>query len=160
MVESQSLHMDILLWRHAEAEEGDGDDLARELTPRGVKQARRVGRWLLDHPPKDLRILVSPAQRALQTVAVLGLEFQICPQLGPAANVPDLIEAAGWPDAGGAVLLVGHQPTLGRLASFFLVGTELDLEIKKGSLWWFTRGRREGEGETVLKTAIPARRAR
>ena len=38
--------MDLILWRHAEAEEGD-NDLARELTPKGEKQAARVAEWLL-----------------------------------------------------------------------------------------------------------------
>lgn len=162
MEEAQLRHMDILLWRHAEAEdklEGQ-DDMARRLTSRGLKQAKRVGRWLKGHCPKDVRILVSPAQRTLQTAEALELEFEICPQLAPTATASELMAAAGWPGAGGAVLLVGHQPNLGRLASTLLVGTELDLEIKKGAVWWFTRDRRGGEGETVLRTAISAERLR
>ena len=36
--------MDLILWRHAEAVEDDvsGDDMARTLTPRGEKQAKRM----------------------------------------------------------------------------------------------------------------------
>ena len=33
--------MDLILWRHAEAEPGE-PDLERALTPKGVKQARRM----------------------------------------------------------------------------------------------------------------------
>ncbi len=33
--------MDLLLWRHAEAEDGT-PDLKRKLTPRGEKQARQM----------------------------------------------------------------------------------------------------------------------
>ena len=40
--------MDLILWRHAEAEDigENGDDLARSLTSRGEKQAARIGGWL------------------------------------------------------------------------------------------------------------------
>ena len=37
--------MDLILWRHAEAEVGS-DDLARRLTVRGAKQARQMAAWL------------------------------------------------------------------------------------------------------------------
>jgi phosphohistidine phosphatase len=42
--------MDLILWRHAEAEEG-GPDLERKLTPKGRKQAKRVAAWLLQRLP-------------------------------------------------------------------------------------------------------------
>lgn len=148
--------MDLLLWRHAEAEDREDDDLARQLTARGLKQAKSVGRWLQDHQPKNLRILVSPAIRAVQTAEALGLEYEISQQLDPSATPSQLIAAADWPAGGGAVLLVGHQPTLGRLAGLLLVGMEMDLAIKKGALWWFTHEEREGESETTLKAVIPA----
>jgi phosphohistidine phosphatase len=146
--------MDLLLWRHAEAEDSTGDDLARRLSPRGFRQAKAVGRWLFAHQPKSLRILVSPAVRAVQTAEALGLRYEINPKLDPSATAADLIAAAGWPLAGGAVLLVGHQPTLGRLAASVLFGEEWDLMIKKGGLWWFAHSLRNGQGETVLKTVI------
>ena len=39
--------MDLILWRHAEAHEGQEgeDDLLRRLTPRGEKQAARMAAW-------------------------------------------------------------------------------------------------------------------
>ena len=46
--------MDLLLWRHAEAVDGTPDHL-RELTPRGLKQARRMANWLDAHKPKRSR---------------------------------------------------------------------------------------------------------
>lgn len=156
MDQSAAEQMDILLWRHAEAEDSNGDDLARQLTARGMKQAKSVGRWLLEHRPKKMRILVSPAIRAIQTAEGLGLDYEIDPQLDPSATPDSLIAAAEWPAAGGAVLLVGHQPTLGRLASRLLVGKEMDLSIRKGAVWWFTRDGREGRNETSLKAVIPA----
>lgn len=147
--------MDILLWRHAEAEEGD-NDLRRRLTARGHKQAAAIAHWLLAHRPKNLRILVSPAVRTQQTAETLELPFEINRNLGPSARVADLIAASGWPSAGGATLIVGHQPTLGRLAALLLSGQEDNWTIKKGALWWFSNRVRAGETQTVLRAAIPA----
>jgi broad specificity phosphatase PhoE len=56
---SKETTMDLLLWRHAEAEDGE-DDLKRRLTDRGEKQARVMAKWIREHQPKDLRIIVSP----------------------------------------------------------------------------------------------------
>lgn len=160
MVQTVEQRMDLLLWRHAEAEDREGDDLERQLTARGLKQAKNVGGWLQDHRPKKLRILVSPAIRTVQTAEALGLEYEISQQLAPTTMATDLIAAADWPSAGGAVLLVGHQPILGRLAGLLLIGEERDLTIKKGALWWFSHGGREGGSETVLKAVISASLAR
>jgi len=149
--------MDLLLWRHAEAEEGPVD-LKRKLTARGEKQARQMADWLKAHAPKQLRILVSPAIRAQQTAKALGLPFETVAQLGPTASVPDLLAAIGWPDGerSGAVLIVGHQPVLGRLASLLLAGQEAEWTVKKGAVWWFSNRVRQGETQTVLRAVVPA----
>ncbi|MGB4467902.1 MAG: histidine phosphatase family protein [Azovibrio sp.] len=147
--------MDLLLWRHAEAEEGPLD-MQRRLTQRGEKQAHQVARWLHQRMPKQLRILVSPAVRAQQTAAALDLPFETHRQLGPDACVSHLIATAGWPDAAGATLIVGHQPALGQMASLLLSGAEADWTIKKGALWWFTNRVRQGETQTVLRAVISA----
>ena len=60
--------MDLILWRHADAqnpsEPGEQADLARALTPKGERQARRMAEWLNSFLPDATRILVSPAVRA------------------------------------------------------------------------------------------------
>lgn len=145
--------MDLLLWRHAEAEEGLAD-FDRALTARGHRQAKAVARWLLQHQPKRLQIIASPTVRTQQTAEALGLPFTTQRKMEPEACVSELIAASGWPAAPGAVLLVGHQPGLGRLASLLLSGHEADLTIKKGALWWFTNRVRAGEQQTVLRTVI------
>ena len=147
--------MDLLLWRHAEAEDGE-DDLKRRLTERGEKQARVMAEWIHRHQPKDLRIIVSPAVRTQQTAEALALPFETLRKIGPDACVSELIAASGWPHAKGAVLIVGHQPSLGRLASLLLAGQEADWTIKKGALWWFTNRVRDDETQTVLRAVIPA----
>jgi phosphohistidine phosphatase len=72
-------HMDLILWRHAEAEvapEG-GDDLSRALTKKGERQAARMAAWLDRHLPEGARVLVSPSVRTQQTVAPLGRKFKL-----------------------------------------------------------------------------------
>jgi phosphohistidine phosphatase len=147
--------MDLLLWRHAEAEDG-ADDLKRRLTQRGEKQARAMAKWIREHQPKDLRIVVSPAVRTQQTAEALKLPFETLRKIGPEACVSELVAASGWPSASGAVLIVGHQPSLGRMASLLLAGSESEWTIKKGALWWLSNRVRRGETQTVLRAVIPA----
>jgi len=152
--------MDLLLWRHAEAEDGI-PDLKRKLTKRGEKQAQHIAEWLKKNAPKNLRILVSPAVRCQQTAQALGLPFETDKRLGADNDVSHLLATIGWPDGGEkgaghkAVLVVGHQPTLGQTAALLLSGTEANWTIKKGALWWFTNRTRQGESQTVLKAVIP-----
>ena len=84
--------MDLLLWRHAEAEDGI-PDLKRRLTARGEKQAQQIAEWLHQHAPKKLRILVSPALRCQQTAKALGLPFETDKRLGTDGNVASLLAA-------------------------------------------------------------------
>lgn len=148
--------MDLILWRHAEAEEATAKlpDAKRRLTARGEKQAKQMARWLQQHLPKKLRILVSPAERTQMTAHALGMPFEVERKIGIGADAADALAAAGWPDHSGAVLLVGHQPTLGRIAALLLSGQEADWTVKKGGLWWFSNRVREGETQTVLRAVI------
>lgn len=145
--------MDLLLWRHAEAVDGTPDH-ARELTPRGIKQAQRMADWLKRNRPQRLKVMVSPTVRTRQTAEAFTDDFEIVSALGPERTVADILAATGWPDASGACLIVGHQPTLGRIAALLLSGTEADWTVKKGGLWWFTNRVRNGETQTVLRTVI------
>lgn len=148
--------VDLILWRHAEAEEASAKlpDARRRLTARGEKQARQMAQWLKKRLPKKLRILVSPTERTQMTAHALGLPFEVVPSIGPDAAAADLLAAAGWPDEGGTVLIVGHQPTLGRVAARLLGGEEADWAVKKGGLWWFSNRVREDGTQSLLRTAI------
>ncbi len=113
--------MDLILWRHCEAEPGE-PDLGRRLTSKGLKQAERMAGWLDAHLPDSARVLVSPADRAQQTAQALSRKFKTVPELAPGGGVAALLAAANWPDSREPVLVVGHQPTLGLCASFLLSG--------------------------------------
>ena len=130
--------MELILWRHAEAEAGGPDmpDEARELTEKGRKQARKMGEWLDRNLPDDCRILSSPAVRTFQTVEALGRKFKTSRALAPDAGAGDILDAAGWPDSDTPVLVVGHQPTLGRVASLIIAGQEQEWHLRKGSICW------------------------
>jgi phosphohistidine phosphatase len=52
------------------------------------------------------------------------------------------------------VIVVGHQPTLGAVASLLLTGQVQALSVKKGAVWWLRSRDREGEGQVVLVAAL------
>jgi phosphohistidine phosphatase len=144
----------IILWRHAEAEDLAPSDLARRLTAKGQKQAEAMARWLKQHVDSDLsqwRIIASPAVRTQQTAAALELRFVTEPAIAPDNGSAAMIAAAGWPDAPKNVLVVGHQPTLGMVAAQLLNGVEGYVSVKKGAVWWFESRQRDGKRQTVLR---------
>lgn len=126
-------------------------DLARELTDKGRKQAARMADWLNPRLPQDIRVLVSPALRALQTAQALGRGYEEDPALAPGATAEEVLAATGWPDSAYPVLIVGHQPTLGQVAMRLLAGQAGDLAVKKGAIWWFQGRERAGRLEVVLR---------
>ena len=150
--------MDLILWRHAEAEdlpEGDTDavrDLQRKLTSRGDKQAARMAEWLDRQLPGSTRILSSPARRCEQTALALGRKFKTRPELAPGAVPSALLEVAQWPMAKMPVLVIGHQPTLGQTLAQLLGLVETDCAVKKGALWWLRTRERNGQMQAVVLT--------
>lgn len=145
--------MDLILWRHAEAEYG-APDLERTLTPRGQKQAQKVSAWLDRQLPDKVKILCSPATRTLQTVETLGRKFRILQELGPDAAPQALLTAANWPNAREPVLIVGHQPTLGQLAALLITGTPQPWTIRKGSVWWISQRDRDDMPGNFLRVVM------
>lgn len=145
--------MDLILWRHAEAEPG-APDLGRQLTPKGLKQAERMGAWLDRHLPDGTRILASPAARTQQTALALQRKFRTVDEIAPGAPVGAVLAAAGWPDAREPVLVVGHQPTLGAVAALLLSGAEAYWAVKKGAIWWLANRDRGGSSTVVLRAVI------
>ena len=145
--------MDLILWRHAEAESGE-PDRGRRLTAKGLRHAGQVGAWLESHLPDTTRVLVSPAVRAQQTARALERKSRIVEEIGPGGSVAALLAAAGWPDSRVPVVVVGHQPTLGGVASFLLCGEESPWAIRKSSLWWLSNRSRDHRGGVALRAVI------
>ncbi len=145
--------MELILWRHAEAEDG-APDMARELTAKGHKQAAKMAEFLRPRLPENIRILVSPAKRTQQTAHALTKHFETESEVGSGAPPQALLDTAGWPDSENCVLIVGHQPTLGQTAALLLGEPAACFSIKKGAVWWLSRREREGDYQTNLRLVI------
>lgn len=120
----------IYLLRHGDAEEGNGDDAARRLTPKGERQARAAGKALAAMGAEIGACLTSPKVRAADTARLaceaLSLEPETASELrgGP---FDSLSLAAGR----GGVLLVGHEPDFsGEVARL----TGAKAKLRKGGL--------------------------
>lgn len=155
--------MDLILWRHAEAEdvEHEGDDLERELTKKGERQARRVARWLDQHLGDSTRIWSSPAVRAERTAAALGRSYKLRDELHPQAAADDVLALIGWSDELGLpqrnpLLIVGHQPWLGDIACRLLgCRDSAGMFIRKGAVWWLRARKHDEVAHATLFAALP-----
>lgn len=116
--------MKILIFRHGPAEPG-GDGLAdadRALTPDGAAKTRLAVQGLARIIERPDAILSSPKRRAQQTAGILGDVFDLPVETADALGRDELqpietcLQARGEP----AVAIVGHEPTLSRLAGKFL----------------------------------------
>jgi phosphohistidine phosphatase len=153
--------MDLILWRHADAEvaaEGE-DDLSRQLTVKGEKQAVRMAAWLDRHLPEGARILVSPARRTEQTAKALNRKFKLRDELVPDSSADEVLALIKWdpengPQGKGPILIVGHQPYLGEIAARLLGMQEHSCAIRKGAVWWLRSRVREEYSEILLLNVI------
>lgn len=157
--------MDLIVWRHADAEDLSDSiappaitefdfqaDLARCLSSKGLRQAARMAQWLDRKLADNARILVSPAVRCEQTVVPLGRKYKICPELSPSGSVDDLLTLTHWPDSKYPVVVVGHQPTLGQVVNRLLGLDGMDISLRKGSLWWLRSRLRDGQRQAFVVT--------
>jgi phosphohistidine phosphatase len=132
------------LVRHALAEPTapSGEDADRELSPEGLSKLRRAAHGLawLGVVPTELRS--SPYRRAQQTAAMLAavlapnLPVAPCPQLAPGHAPEEVIAAIAPGRALRTIMLVGHEPDMGRLASYLLTGLpeSVPMPFKKGAV--------------------------
>ena len=145
--------MNLLLWRHADAENRLPDE-ARQLTPKGRKQAKKMAEWLSSRLPAEYRVLVSPAARARETAAALTDQVAIERSVSTSATPQAVLKVAGWPDGDGTVIVVGHQPTLGAAAALALTGEAAAWSLKKGAIWWLVRDGDDVQVRAVLSPAV------
>ena len=141
--------MNLLTWRHADAASGEPDEL-RPLTTLGNHQAHAISAWIKTNVPGPYRVFGSPALRARQTAAALGIDYDAIDELAykkETASGAEVLRHANWPNATETVIFVGHQPTVGRVNALLHTGSERNSNMQGGSLWWFTT---EGEGDKTL----------
>ncbi|MBV8270666.1 MAG: histidine phosphatase family protein [Cupriavidus sp.] len=153
--------MNLILWRHAEAEDlpdalsiSRSADLQRPLTRRGRKQAESSATWLRAHLPANYRVVSSPALRTRETAAALTGKAEILEDLAPGADVGAVLAAIDWPQGHEYTVVVGHQPWIGQIASLLLAGHEINWSVKKSGIWWLAARTRESEAQVVLRAVI------
>lgn len=145
--------MELVLWRHAEAEPGVPDE-GRLLTSKGRKQAAKMAEWLDRNLPNGCRIFVSPTKRTLQTAQALGRKFKIEAALAPDASPETILRIAKWPNARESVLIVGHQPTLGQAAGLLITGMPQNWSIRKANVWWIAQKENGGQTNNYIRTVV------
>lgn len=138
--------INVYLLRHSNAEDhppqGERGDAARRLTPEGIEKAQVIGQAMRRMKLKFDLVLSSPAARARQTAERVVAELDPQPPLefheglwigGDLRPVMSRLNQSPRPPQ--EVLLVGHEPDLGRMVSLWLAGGEpLSLIFKKGGL--------------------------
>lgn len=119
--------MEIFILRHGQAEPWRADDETRQLVAEGRREVEQVVRGSSSDLGDVQAVLVSPYIRARQTVDV-ALPFlprptvKTCEWLTPSANPEVVVQRLALLDL-PSVLLVSHQPLVGRLVEL-LCGLE------------------------------------
>ena len=151
--------------RHAEAEafSPTGLDADRSLTDAGAKRMKTVARAIAKMEPKLDAILVSPLLRARQTAEPVAAacrfkgELQVTESLLPGSDpsaLLDELEATRWE----SVLVVGHEPNLGRLFGRLVSGgRDVEVPMKKASLAVFEIVPHLGSDRAELRSYLPPR---
>jgi len=151
----------IIVWRHAEAElannESRESDLARTLTSRGQRQAKRMAHWLKQYLPKETMLLCSPAVRCVQTAEALEHKIILDQALSPGAKLQEILDVlANLESSQLNLLLVGHQPWLGQLVTHLTGFSGAELNIKKGAIWWLRQSLNQSFQYTVISVQAPS----
>lgn len=163
--------MELYFIRHGEAEERGhgipGEDAARKLVRRGIKETRIVAEALEALKVRPVLILSSPLVRARETAEVLAKHIRHAPQ---PVEVAVLAPGGRWCDVRKAVeqhlsrakirakdvpcaFLVGHQPDMGRLILEACAGVRGALDVSKSAcvgLAWKSGAMDEGVARICL----------
>jgi phosphohistidine phosphatase len=159
--------MHLLVIRHAIAEDREEfassgrDDSERPLTKVGRRRMRRNAQGLRRVAPGIDAMATSPYVRASETASILAeaIDYKgeiasidaLTPEQPSEALLPWLAQHA----ADATVAVVGHEPHLGRLVTWFLTGnSESHVMLKKGGVVLLDVGVRPGAGSAILHWAL------
>lgn len=132
--------MIVYFLRHADAEPDAARDFERKLTPKGLAQAEKAGKFLVRYGLVPSLILTSPVVRARQTAKI------VAQRLGDADLVEERWLACGMnPESclrelapyfhHESILLVGHEPDFSEtIAALIGHPDPAHLHIRKASL--------------------------
>ena len=149
--------MNLILWRHAQAEEKAESDLARLLTAKGHHQAEQAAGWLTEHLSEEHSVWVSEAARSQQTAAHFSRDYTIMSALNPESSAEMPLQLIAEANEDSTIIIVGHQPWIGDLCAY-LLNQHWNSEtwaIKKGSFWWFKIEQNKHSFQATLKASLP-----
>jgi phosphohistidine phosphatase len=138
--------MNIYLLRHGIAaplgQENQFQDEERVLTPEGMLKMRKAAQGLKRLGVTFDRIVSSPLVRARQSADIVAevLSFReaiiLWEDLEPSASPEAVAQRLAEFRERDSVLLAGHQPSIGCLASYFLFrNPKVPLPFKKGAIF-------------------------
>ncbi|MBK1791307.1 SixA phosphatase family protein [Persicirhabdus sediminis] len=151
--------MDLIIIRHAKAEDNQGADGERALTDKGISQGEAVGDLLIQLDLEPDVVLASPLVRARQTAEA------ICSRWEAATPIIEPWLSCGMPpseakvelqaySAFQTVAIVGHEPDLSCLVEHIL-GMQIGCcEMKKASVCYIKDVKLNGGGG-VLGFLVP-----
>ncbi len=155
--------MELLIIRHGVAEDkdrfaesGQSDDL-RPLTAKGRKKITRGARGLRAIEPSIALFASSPLVRARQTAEIVAGVYgarvgEITDALRPDAKLDDFVEWLREREDRLIVAVVGHEPHLGKLATWLMTGLEDSrMELKKGGACLVSFDETPARGEASLR---------
>ncbi|MCP5536367.1 MAG: histidine phosphatase family protein [Akkermansiaceae bacterium] len=143
--------MDLLIIRHAQAEDYAINDASRILTAKGQAQSRRVGEFLKSNGLVPDVTLASPYARAKETAEIFcqasgADEPVIEPWLGcgmrPEKAMSELAAYSGF----GRVAICGHNPDFAYLAEWLLGSQAGGFHVRKASIIHFSNIHPPGRG--------------
>lgn len=158
--------MDLVVVRHAIAADSEAfaaagrDDASRPLTADGARKMRRAARGLHEVLASVDAIVSSPLMRARETAEILRREYEmddveIAEVLAPGTGVGDVVEWLASYDR-KVVMIVGHEPQLGRLVTYLVSGLDHPgIDFKKGAACLIEFDTQPSAGTGRLAWAIP-----
>ncbi|TFE70580.1 SixA phosphatase family protein [Methylacidiphilum caldifontis] len=135
--------MDLILVQNAEAlpKEQNPD---RPLTAQGIKTASQLGNFLKSMGLNPKKIYHSPKERSQQTAEIIGrffsnkVKLHLFKGLLPGDSVSDLLKEIKKIKEDS--IIVGHEPTLSKLAVRLLVRTKISsfFQMEPGCCLWLS----------------------
>ena len=133
--------MRVVLFRHGPAGARDAtswpDDALRPLTSKGEERTRLSALGLLRLIGADnVEFVTSPFARCLLSAQILGEAFSNAPlepsaALQPGATYRRILKLLNERKQSHTVVLVGHEPDLGKLAGILIFGAPSPLPLRK-----------------------------
>jgi phosphohistidine phosphatase len=164
--------MNLYFMRHGIAA-GSGEtatlsnDRERELTPKGINRMRKAAKGLSSLSLPLDRILTSPFERARQTAQIVAAALEMenrleeIEELRPDGSVEDLLSRLSAYSGAKNILLIGHEPLLGRAVSFLLSGpAKTQVRLKKGGLCCLKADDLPPKADAVLQWVLTPKQLR